>query len=485
MQAYESEATEILFGGASEGGKSHLLRVCLISWSLAIPGLQCALLRKKFDDIIKNHVLGPTGFEALLKPLVDKKAAEITQKGIRYANNSYTAFLHCQDERQFESAQGVERHVLAVDEATQIVERMLRSFRAWVRMPQEMKDNLPEQFKGLFPRIIYTGNPVGIAVPYFRRHFVKCRPAFKIEIVGGFKRQYIPSRAEDNESVNLEEHHARIAELGDPALISAMEGNWDAPVGDFFPEYDDIRHSTPDFIPPEHWFRYRSFDWGTADPFSVGWWAVSDGESFKDHAGRARWFPRGALIRYREWYGADPLRPADGLRMRNEDMALGILERSPAECERKLATITDSLPFQDRGGKTIAETFRDCGVILTQGDTSRIPGWSQLRARLIGKKIDANDKERTPMIFFCESCKAARDYLPALPRHKTRLEDATEDGESTHACDEIRLACMARSRAIDKEKKQPDPKNLKNEMTFEQAVVKVQRHRRAKEDGGW
>ena len=42
-------------------------------------------------------------------------------------------------------------------------------------------------------------------------------------------------------------------------------------------------------------------DWGSRAPFSVGWWAVvSDDHPLED----GRTLPRGALVRYREWYGA-------------------------------------------------------------------------------------------------------------------------------------------------------------------------------------
>jgi hypothetical protein len=45
----------------------------------------------------------------------------------------------------------------------------------------------------------------------------------------------------------------------------------------------------------------RAFDWGYGAPFSVGWWAVvSD-----DHHINGKVLPRGALVRYREWYGAE------------------------------------------------------------------------------------------------------------------------------------------------------------------------------------
>jgi len=455
LKAFTTPARELLFGGASEGGKSHLIRVALVAWCLGIAELQCVLIRKRYKDISANHVDGPTGFKRMLAPLIEAGQVTVTQDGIKFWNGSNISFQHCQDERQFDSAQGVEKHVLVIDEATQIPERLIRFFRAWVRMPGEMKERLPDWAKGRFPRIIYTANPIGISVPFFRRQFVDLLPNEEIRIVDGFERQYLPSRYTDNLSVDEVEHKGRLAGIGDAALAAALDsGDWHTLIGEFFPEWDESRHVVADFTPPQHWYRFRSYDWGTADPFVVYWWAISDGEPFRDNAGNERWFPRGALIAYQEWYGCDPEEPSKGLRMRNEDVARGIIERSEPN-HKTLITLTDSLPFQDRGGDGIHLVFAREGVVLTRGDTSRVTGWSQLRGRLIGSEIAKGQK--VPMIYFCECCKAARDYVPAIPRHpsESKKEDAAEHGETTHAPDAIRLACMAHTHAVIKDRLTP------------------------------
>lgn len=464
LEAFKSEGTEILFGGASEGGKSHLVRVFLIAACLACKKIQCVLIRKKYADILSNHVEGSSGFRSLLAPLVERKLVKITDEGISFPHGSNIMFQHCQDERQFDSAQGVEKQILVIDEATQISERLIRFFRGWVRMTPDERAKQPKEWQNKLPCILYTANPIGPSVGFFRRNFVKARPHFEIETVEGFKRQYIPSRAEDNLSIDMEAHKGRMAGLGDAALSRALDtGDWDAPTGEYFPEWSEERHLTKeDFVPPRSFFRFRTFDWGTADPASVSWWAVSDGESF--YVGdNEHWYPRGALICYREWYICDSENPSKGARMRNEDMARGILERSPKPEERNIVTLTDSFPFMDHGGMSIAEVFEREGVTLTKGDTSRVPGWSQLRDRLIGIQIDSNNPKRYPMIYFQPQCKFAREYIPALPRHpsETKSQDAAEHGEATHKCDEVRLACMAHR--IIKDREVPQSSLIKRE----------------------
>lgn len=507
MQALFTPATELIFGGATEGGKSHFVRVALILWCLQIPGLQCILIRKKKDDIIKNHVEGRTGFRAMLSPLIERGKANVNEDGVKFWNGSLISFVHCQDERQFDTAQGVEKNVIVIDEATQISERLIRFFRAWCRMPREMKETLPEHLKGKFPRIIYTANPIGPSVPFFRRQFVKARKPFEVEKVDGFLRQYIPSRYTDNASADEEALKGRLAGLNDAALAKALEeGDWDAPIGEYFTMWDESRHVVPDFLPPAHWYRWRSFDWGSAEPFAVYWFAVSDGEMFdadiwvvEDNILVKRtkrlWFPRGARIVYREWYGCDPDDPAKGIGMRNAEIAKGIVERSPAPEEKNLQTLTDSYVFPDRGetdGMTVAKVFAQNGVTLTLGDTRRVTGWKAMKDAFSGKKLDENSSTRVPMLFIQEGCRYARDYIPALPRHPNvaKPEDAAENGEATHSCDAIRLGNMANEVVRDAEppstmvQAQKAAAAISQKLTFNDAVKMAARVRRGGKNGG-
>jgi len=230
LEAFWSPATEILFGGASEGGKSAFIRRALCRWCIEIPRLQCVLIRKKFADIKSNHVKSDGGFNELLGPLLDRKLVKITEDGISCWNGSVIEFKHCQDERQFTSAQGVGTHVLAIDEATQISPRMILAFRGWVRMSEDMKVTLPERYRDMFPRIIYTANPIGASLGFFRRTFVKSREPFEIEEVDGFLRQFIPSKIVDNPSADKKAQAGRLAAFDAAtaranAIASLLEGN--------------------------------------------------------------------------------------------------------------------------------------------------------------------------------------------------------------------------------------------------------------------
>lgn len=435
-----------------------MVRVAYIIWCSRVPKLQTDIFRLYCDDVIGENMDGPHSFPDLLGPWERDGLVKINQTEITFWNGSLISLEHCSSDKVMAKHQGIGKHVRTFSEATQIGAQRIKWLRAWVTMTEDMKELLPtyladtypnlapEQLREFFPKILYTSNPIGPSAGYFRRYFVQARPRFEISRApdedGGFLRQYIPAKVEDNPSENALATRRRVMGMGDVAIADALlNEDWDAPVGDFFRQYDDVKHTTPDFTPPEGWFKFRTFDWGASDPFCVQWWCVSDGQEFKDSVGRTRWFPRGALILYREWYGCDPNDQTKGCQMPNEEIARGILARTPEHTSG--LTLCDSLPFQDRGearnGKKwrMADTFADCGVILTRANTDRVFGCAEVRARLEGK-------DGFPMLYLCESCRYTREYLPAVQRDPGKVEAYVQDGEATHSVDALRYAAATR-----------------------------------------
>ena len=492
-------ANEVLFGGASEGGKSVGIRLVTAIWCHLIPGLQVEIYRKFYKDVIKNHMTGELNYKQLLRPWIEAKLVVVTENQVRWTKTGSLITLgQLRTEEDAEKAQGNAKHVLILDEATQIKSQYIQAVRGWVRMSHEMKDKLPEQLKDLypertpeeiremFPRIIHAANPIGTSVGYFRRNFVKGREPESVwrapDDEGGFLRQYLPSRIDDNPAADKEAQRRRLSGFGAKVARALIEGDWTAPGGDYFPEWSDD-NVIKDFKIPKHWFKFRVFDWGSSEPAFCSWWAVADGEEFKDEKGRTRWFPSGALIGYREWNVCDPEDPSKGLRLRNTELAQGILYRTPEATSG--ITLADSLPFQDRGMgekkkvKKIKDVFADEGVPLRKANTARIHGWSMMRDRIIG--IDAGEDYTIPMLFVFESCQYMIEYVPALTYHEVNPEDAQEEGEATHSCDTIRYASTAMPPVKRKERTTKEAllaEAEQNIMTFAGARRAVQKEKR-------
>lgn len=275
-----------------------------------------------------------------------------------------------------------------------------------------------------------TGNPGGIGHVWVKARYIDPAPPFTpfTDPETGFTRIFIPSKLSDNQILvrNDPNYRNRIlaATAGNEALRKAWtEGAWDIVAGAFFSTWDSKKHVIIPFDIPDKWTRFTSFDWGSARPFSVGWWAVSDGSIPE--------YPSGALIRYREWYGMS--RPNVGLKLKAGDVAQGIIDRED-DGENISYRVADPAIFKEDGGPSIAQGMAP--TVWKPGDNKRQPGWTQLNDRLIG--IDDR-----PMIYFFNTCVDTIRTLPAMQHDKNKIEDIDTDGED-HAADEIRYACMSR-----------------------------------------
>lgn len=460
--AFTSEATEILYGGAAGGGKSHLMRTAAIAWCTEIPGLQVYLFRRISEDLVKNHIEGPKGLRAMLQPWTQARLVTIVEDEIRFWNGSKIYLCHCKDEKDRFKYIGAEIHVLLIDELTTFTEVIYRFLRSRVRA---VGLRTPKHLRHRFPRILCSSNPGNIGHHWVKQAFQPHQPSLHMQVrqmdddEGGMLRQYIPARLEDNPSMQEDDpkYRSRLRGLGSAAIVRAMEeGDWGVIAGAFFEEFSAARHVLAPFQIPAHWMRYRAADWGSAKPFSIGWYAVADGDLVPGRRGDLL-LPRGALVRYREWYGMKPKQPNVGLKLTAEQVGEGICQRENEE-ERRLIggfSVMDPAAFAENGGPSIAERMAKSGARFREADNTRVAsrgamgGWDLVRERLIGTcdrdessgEIDWSSGE--PMLYLFDTCTEAIRTLPVLQHDDIRVEDVDTDSED-HAPDEIRYACAAR-----------------------------------------
>lgn len=317
-----------------------------------------------------------------------------------------------------------------------------------------------------------TGNPGGPGHQWVKARYINPAPLGWKVIAEPFKnpwsgaivnreRVYIPSRLTDNQYLG-DDYVASLQMSGSTQLVRAwLEGDWDVIEGAFFDCWDRDKHVIAPFVLPPDWLRFRSIDWGSAKPFSVGWWAVVGDDppqlsANADHRhphssgsllvperdGRQLGlFPRGALIRYKEWYGCKPGQPDVGLKLTAEEVAQGILARSTGESYAY--TVADPSMWRQDGGPSHAERMLIAGLGgMRPGDNTRVAqrgamgGWDMLRNRMKG--LDGK-----PMIYWFSTCTDSIRTIPALQHDPDRPEDLDTNGED-HPADETRYAAMSR-----------------------------------------
>jgi len=300
-----------------------------------------------------------------------------------------------------------------------------------------------------------TGNPGGPGHQWVKARYIDPNPAGweirKFTYENPWTREtierdrvFIPSKLQDNKFLG-QEYVANLQMVGSDTLVRAwLEGDWTVIEGAYFDCWRYDLHVVDPFEVPAHWARFRSMDWGSAKPFSVGWWAIVGDDHCLSIQGASRIIPRGALLRYREWYGAAS--PNVGLKMTAEAVAEGVVERERSDAALRYGVL-DPACFKEDGGPSIAERMNK---VLIQArlrpfhaaDNSRVPqrgsmgGWDQMRSRLVGQ-------DGRPMIYCFSTCAASIRTIPALQHDPARPEDVNTESED-HAGDEWRYACMSR-----------------------------------------
>src|SRR5271154_6708334 len=128
-------------------------------------------------------------------------------------------------------------------------------------------------------QLILTANPGGPGQHWIRERY-RIHPFPKKPLTfarGSHTVAVIPSRITDNIILlkNDPGYVARLGMVGSPQLVRAwLEGDWSAIEGAFFTEWNEDKHVVTPFAIPNTWLRFRSADWGSYSPFSIGWWAV-------------------------------------------------------------------------------------------------------------------------------------------------------------------------------------------------------------------
>jgi hypothetical protein len=445
--AYLSPATEILYGGAAGGGKSYLMRTTAISWAYEIPNLQIYLFRRNFPDLEKNHLYGPTGLLALLAPYINLGLVSYNASKHFFKFNFNGAMIHLchlDNPKALLQYQGAEMGALLIDELTQLTNMEYRYLRARVRLGS-LAEKIPATWQGRFPRILCSANPGGIGHQWVKQDFIDNAQPMEIRQMlpkdGGMKRQYIPARLTDNPTMEAS-YADKLEGLGSPEMVRAwLDGDWDIVAGAAFEKLSRLTHLVRPFKLPSHWTKFMVMDWGTAKPFSVGWYAVVEGGTvIKGHDGDPdKYLPDGALVRYREYYGWNG-NPDEGCRKESYEVAREVLRIEREADEKMDYRIGDSAMWAQTDGPSPQERmYIETGgkFLMRQSEKDRAMNYQEVRARIAGQ-------DKNPMLFVTSTCSQWWRTVPTLQLDELNPEKGPDSKMEDHCYDETGYACRSR-----------------------------------------
>ena len=411
---------EALYGGAAGGGKSDALLAEALR-QVHIPYYRAILFRKTFPEcselIDRSIQIYRRAFPSA--HYNDNKHFWLFPSG---AKIYFGSMQHKKDRTKY---QGKRYDFIGFDEVTHF---------EWDEYSYMFSRNRPGG-PGTRVYIRATTNPGGIGHGWVKDRFITAAPPmtpiktqFNIEGKKYIRyRVFVPASVFDNK-ILLENDPNYVASLGmlpEAEMKALLYGDWDSFSGQVFSEWkndpahyvdQEWTHVIEPFPIPKEWRRFRSFDFGYARPFSVGWWAV-------DYDGIA--------YRYRELYGCTNT-PNTGIKWTPLQIAKKIREiEEKYEKGNHIIGIADPSIWDASRGESIATTMERTGVYWEPADNDRISGKMQFHYRL------AFDEDGRPMTYIFRTCKDFIRTIPNLVYDDLDVEDVDTDQED-HIYDEAR-----------------------------------------------
>lgn len=228
-------------------------------------------------------------------------------------------------------------------------------------------------------------------------------------------------------------------------LKAWLEGSWDIVSGGMFSDvYDAEHHLIKPFPIPASWRVDRAFDWGSSKPFSLGWYAESDGTPYEcPETGQMFGTVRGDVFRIGEWYGTTG-KANEGLR----DMTTTEFAKKAQEMEKQMgihdrckAGPADHNIFSRDRGPTMASEYKKFGIKFVPADKgpfSRTRGWEEIRKYFKNALPTKTGLPRElPGLYIFDTCAYFCELVPTLPRSDKDPDDIDTDSED-HLADELR-----------------------------------------------
>lgn len=408
----QTQAEEVLYGGAYAGGKSFALRAWAVTYAMTYPGALIGLFRKSFRELEDTHAL-------TLQQEVPLSVATYASgaHNLIFKNGSIIQLRYCETDADVSTYQTSEFDALLLDELTQFTEYQ---YSGLISRCRSAKPWWPG------PRIRAGATPLDIGHQWVKERWIT--PTTPNEIwkapasEGGFTRQFIPAKLTDNPTLMKADptYLDRLRALPEEEYAARALGSWDVFTGQYFTRWRDSIHVEEPFDIPVDWDKYLCVDYGHAAPYACLWFA-------RPPETQTAWF-------YREQYG------------KGVDLKEQVYRAWQATGDEKLkAIILDPSMFAkvnvkgDRVDAMSEEWKRVFGntANVIKGDNARISGWRLLREMVEWKESPNGGVLVPPRFHAFNTCSNLVRTLPLLISDKNNLEDVDSDGED-HAADAAR-----------------------------------------------
>lgn len=420
---HQSPAYEVLFGGSAGPGKTAAAVIDAFARCYFHKQTNAYVFRRTRPELLKSVL--PEMFKWYPKGSYTFN----DQKGIfTLANGSAIYLCTLQHEKDKHNYQGAQIDWLYMEELTHFTKSMYDYLKTRVRNAKD---------KNVQPCIRCTSNPGGLGHSWVKQYFIDAGPATSIIQVKTWvesrkrfevtTKQYIPALVTENPYIN-DSYVLELERKPESLRRALLLGEWTAFEGQVFIEFTDDQahyldrrktHVIEPFPIPDHWKRYRGFDWGFTTPFAVLWAAISPTDN--------------KVYVYREYYGSHT-GDNEGISMPSAQLAANIRKLEETERNKgiKILGFADPSIFDRRDGEgSVAEKMANEKIFFDKADNARLSGKDQFHSRFMF------DEEGKPGMYFFNNCVNLIRTIKDLPYSMSNPEDVDTKAED-HAYDALR-----------------------------------------------
>lgn len=395
---------EVMYGGAAGGGKSYGQILDGFLKAMQYPGMKQIMFRKTFRELEKSLIR--VSQEVYPQSIATYNESKHMWK---FKNGSIIDFGYLATESDVYNYQSAEYDIIRLDEATHFTKFQYEYMRSRIRGA----NSFPKQLK-------CSTNPGNVGHAFIRERFIDPgRPNETMELVDDdgdiVTLRFIPAKVQDNMFLaeSDPQYVKRLKILPEKERRMLLFGDWDVFEGQFFTEFKRETHVVTPFAIPDHWQRYRAFDYGL-DMLACYWAAFDE---------------LGNCYIYNEYYEKNLL---------IQQAAEAILSRTPNEEQiRNTFAPFDMWSTNRATGKFQAEIFADNGLTLTQVRNSREAGWQNMLAWL--HPVPDGTGEVQPRLKIFSNCTKLISVIPLQQHDEKNPNDvAKEPHEISHYVDAVR-----------------------------------------------
>lgn len=400
----DTDAFEVLYGGAAGGGKSYGQLIDAMLYALKYPRSKQIIFRRTYPELEKSLIR----VSLSLFPSTVYTYSRSVHTGT-FINGSLIDFAYCDSEDDVYRYQSAEYDVIRFDELTHFTEGMYTYLISRCRGA----NGYPKHIKS-------STNPGGIGHSWVKARFIDIGAPDTVHSVLGMTRMFIPARITDNRFLlsTDPEYIKRLETLDERDRRALLYGDWDLDEGRFFESFDRSVHVIPPFDIPVDWNRYVALDYGL-DMLAAYKIAVDSN--------------RRAYVIGEVYEGKDS--GGEGLIV--SQAALRIMSLCKDENVRAIFAPPDLWSRQKDSGKSIARLFFENGVSLTKVSSNRVHGWLELKEWL--SVYDGEDGQKTADLRIFDGCKNLIRTLSSIQCDSANPSDcARTPHELTHAPDALR-----------------------------------------------